>query len=140
LHTPRKIVAFTPEQVQWFTPSYYTDGRQRAQGFYEAELYRLKGELLRCREHGERPAALVPDSALGGPDSPEECLLKAIEVARGQDARSLELRAVVSMSRFWREQGREADARRMLVDACGGFTEGFESVDLREAQALLNAM
>jgi DNA-binding winged helix-turn-helix (wHTH) protein/predicted ATPase len=108
--------------------------------FYEAELYRLKGELLRCREHGERPAALVPGSALGGPDSPEECLVKAIEVARRQGARSLELRAVVSMSRFWREQGREADARRMLVDACGGFTEGFESVDLREAQALLNAM
>ena len=108
--------------------------------FYEAELYRLKGELLRRGEHGETQAALVPDPALGGPGSPEECLVKAIEVARRQGARTLELRAVVSMSRVWREHGREADARRMLVDACGGFTEGLDTVDLREAQALLNAM
>jgi predicted ATPase len=108
--------------------------------FYEAELYRLKGELLRRRERGEPPAALVSDPSLGVPGSPEECLVKAIEVARGQGARTLELRAVVSMSRVWREHGREADARRMLVDACGGFTEGLDTADLREAQALLNAM
>jgi DNA-binding winged helix-turn-helix (wHTH) protein/predicted ATPase len=108
--------------------------------FYEAELYRLKGELLRRGEHGEPPAALVRDPAPGGPASPEECLVRAIEVARGQGARSLELRAVVSMSRVWREDGREADARRMLVDACGGFTEGHDTADLREAEALLNTM
>jgi predicted ATPase len=108
--------------------------------FYEAELYRLKGGLLQRREHCEPQAALVPDPALGGRSSPEECLVKAMEVARRQGARSLELRAVVSMSRVWREHGREADARRMLVDACGGFTEGLDTVDLREAQALLNAM
>ena len=95
--------------------------------FYEAELYRLKGELL--RRH-----------AVGGPESPEGCLVKAIEVARRQGARSLELRAVVSVSRVWREHGREAHARRTLVDACSGFTEGLDTVDLREAQALLDAM
>jgi len=108
--------------------------------FYEAELYRLKGELLRLREDGEPRAALIPGHALGGPGSPEECLVKAIEVARRQGARSLELRAVVSLSRVWREHGREADARRTLVDACSGFTEGLDTVDLREAQALLDAM
>ena len=95
--------------------------------FYEAELYRLKGELLRRREHNDA-------------GSPEECLVKALEVARRQGARSLELRAAVSVSRLWREHGREADARRTLIDACSGFTEGLDTVDLREAQALLNAM
>ncbi len=108
--------------------------------FYEAELYRLKGELLRRRERGEPRAALIPGHALGDPGSPEEYLMKAIEVARRQGARALELRAVVSVSRVWREQGREADARRTLADACSGFTEGLDTVDLREAQALLNAM
>jgi predicted ATPase len=97
--------------------------------FYEAELYRLEGELLRRREQGD-----------DGPGSAEECLGRAIEVARGQGARSLELRAVVSLSLVWRAQGREADARRMLVEACAGFTEGGDTVDLREAQALLSAM
>jgi adenylate cyclase len=107
--------------------------------FYEAELYRLKGELLRRQEQDVPRAALVPGHPLGG-GSPEECLVKAIEVARRQGARSLELRAVVSVSRVWREQGREAEARRTLADACSGFTEGLETADLREAQALLNAM
>ena len=51
----------------------------------------------------------------------------------------LELRAAVSVS-VWREHGRKADARRTLADACSGFTEGLDTVDLREAQALLNAM
>jgi DNA-binding winged helix-turn-helix (wHTH) protein/predicted ATPase len=92
--------------------------------FYEAELHRLEGEL-RWRA-GPR-----------GPGSPEECLLKAIDLARRQGARSLELRAVVSLSRLWREHGRAAAARRMLIDACSGFTEGLDTVELREARALL---
>jgi DNA-binding winged helix-turn-helix (wHTH) protein/predicted ATPase len=95
--------------------------------FYEAELYRLKGELLR-RGEGD------------GHGSPEEFLVKAIEVARRQGARALELRAAVSVCRLWREQGREADARRTLFDACSGLTEGLGTADLREAQALLDAM
>ncbi|HSF01689.1 MAG TPA: hypothetical protein VLA62_01680, partial [Solirubrobacterales bacterium] len=92
--------------------------------FYEAELHRLEGELLwraRPRDRG----------------APDECLLKANELARRQGARWLELRAVMSLSRVWREQGRAADARPMLAEAWGGFTEGFDTVDLREAQALL---
>ncbi len=66
--------------------------------------------------------------------------MKAVEVARRQGARDLELRAAVSVSRIWREHGRAADARRMLVDACSGFAEGLDTVDLREAQALLSVM
>jgi DNA-binding winged helix-turn-helix (wHTH) protein/predicted ATPase len=91
--------------------------------FHEAELYRLQGELL------GRWAA-----------SSEACLVRAIEIARRQGARALELRAALSVSRLWREHGREAEARRMLLDVCGGFPEGLDTVDLREAQALLNEM
>ena len=83
--------------------------------------------------------ALVRDPAFG-PASAEECLVKAIEIARGQGARALELRAALSVSRLWREHGRAADARRILLDACGGFSEGLDTVDMREAQALLNEM
>lgn len=108
--------------------------------FYEAELYRLKGELLWRSEHGEPAAAFVREDTPGGPGSAEQCLLTAIEIAHRLGAGSLELRAVVSLSRVWREHGREADARRMLVDACGGFTEGLDTVDLREARALLDSM
>ncbi|PYQ06664.1 MAG: hypothetical protein DMF82_05645 [Acidobacteria bacterium] len=91
--------------------------------FYEAEMHRLNGELL-----GRRNA------------SAEACLEKAIEIARRQDARALELRAALSMSRLQREHGREADARRTLLDACARFSEGLETADLREARALLNEM
>jgi predicted ATPase len=92
--------------------------------FYEAELHRLEGELLwRARPLGR--------------GAPDESLLEAIELARRQGARWLELRAVVSLSRVLRERGRAASARRMLADACGGFTEGFDTGDLREARALL---
>jgi len=91
--------------------------------FYEAELHRLNGELL-----GRRTA------------SAEACLVRAVEIARRQGARALELRAALSVSRLWREQGRQADARRILLDVRSGFPEGLGTVDLREAQALLNEM
>ncbi len=108
--------------------------------FYRAELYRLKGELLRRFEDGTLPVALGPGDAPDGPGAAEECLLTAIKIAREQRARSLELRAVMSLGRLWREHGRAADARRALIAACGGFMEGLDIVDLREARALLDAM
>jgi DNA-binding winged helix-turn-helix (wHTH) protein/predicted ATPase len=85
--------------------------------FYEAELYRLEGELA----------------------SAEHSMLKALEVARGQGARALELRAALSIGRLWRAHGREADARRMVAEVCGAFGEALDTVDLREAQAFLDA-
>ena len=85
--------------------------------FYEAELYRLHGELA----------------------SAEPSLLKAVEVARGQGARTFELRAALSIGRLWRAHGREADAFRMVADVSGAFGQACATVDLREAQAFLDA-
>jgi hypothetical protein len=67
----------------------------------------------------------------------EECFRKAIEVARRQQAKSLELRAVMSLSRLWQRQGKKDEARQMLAEIYGWFTEGFDTKDLQEAKALL---
>jgi predicted ATPase len=97
---------------------------------YEAELYRLKGELLLKAEGGRRRDEL----------SPEDCFLKAIDIARQQEAKSLELRAVMSLSRLWRDQGKKKEARPMLAEIYGWFTEGIDTGDLKEAKALLEAL
>jgi len=95
----------------------------------EAELYRLKGELsLKSRQ------VRSPESEA------EECFLKAIEIARRQSAKSLELRAVMSLSQLWQQQGRKEDARQMLAEIYGWFTEGFDTKDLQEARALLEGL
>lgn len=70
----------------------------------------------------------------------EECFLKAIEVARRQQAKSLELRATVSLARLWQRQGKGAEARDMLAEVYGWFTEGFDTVDLQEAKGLLEEL
>lgn len=94
---------------------------------YEAELYRLKGELLL-----RQPAAPEKEA--------EGCFQQAIAVARRQEARSWELRAVMSLGRFRQRQGKKDDARRMLAEIYGWFTEGFDTRDLREAKALLEEL
>lgn len=70
----------------------------------------------------------------------EACFLQAIDTARRQDAKSLELWAVMSLSRLWQQQGKEAQARQMLAEILGWFTEGFDTADLKEAKALLYAL
>ena len=70
----------------------------------------------------------------------EACFLKAIEIARRQSAKSLELRAVVSLSRLWQQQGKKEDARQRLAEIYGWFTEGFDTADLKEAKALLEGL
>jgi predicted ATPase len=67
----------------------------------------------------------------------EECFCRAIEVARSQQAKSLELRAVIRLSRLWQTQGKKAEALQVLEDCYSWFTEGFETVDLQQAQGLL---
>jgi predicted ATPase len=66
--------------------------------------------------------------------------LKAIEIARRQSAKSLELRAVMSLSRLWQQQSKKAEARQMLAEVYNWFTEGFETKDLQEAKALLDEL
>lgn len=70
----------------------------------------------------------------------EECFLKAIALACGMNANSLELRATASLWRLWRQQGKKEEARRMLSEIYGWFTEGFDTADMQEAKALLEAL
>ncbi|WP_179137685.1 hypothetical protein [Candidatus Entotheonella palauensis] len=99
--------------------------------FYEAELYRLKGELLVHSAWG----ASVPHSA-----EATECFQHAIEIAQNQSAKSLELRASVSLGRLWRQQGKPTEARQRLAKIYNWFTEGFNTVDLQEAKILLDEL
>jgi predicted ATPase len=68
----------------------------------------------------------------------EACFLKAIEIAQRQQAKSLELRATMSLARLWQQQGKEEKARQMLAEIYHWFTEGLDTKDLHDAQALLS--
>jgi predicted ATPase len=104
--------------------------------WWEAELYRLRGELLLRQATSVEPLRLagVEPSALS---EVHTCLHQALDIARRQEAKSLELRAALSLSRLWQAQGRHDEARTLLADVYGWFTEGFDTADLREAMALL---
>jgi predicted ATPase len=67
----------------------------------------------------------------------EESLQQALELARRQQAKSLELRAAMNLSRLWQRQGKRAEAHQLLAETYGWFTEGFDTADLQEAKALL---
>ncbi len=113
--------------------------------YYQAELYRLKGTLTLQQSQVPSPKSQVPNTQHPTPSThaeaeAEACFLKAIEVARKQQAKSLELRAVMSLSRLWQQQGRKEDARQMLAEIYGWFTEGFDTKDLKEAKALLEEL
>ena len=94
--------------------------------WWEAEIHRMAGEI-----------ALL----LGEPDATkaEAYFERALAVARAQQAKSWELRAAMSMARLWRDQGKPQQARELLAPVYGWFTEGFDTLDLKEAKALLNA-
>ena len=94
---------------------------------WEAELHRLRGELLLCR-------------SAGSPAEAEASYNQAIAVARRQQAKSLELRAATSLARLWQGQRKHAEARELLEPAYDWFTEGFDTLDLIEAKELLNAL
>jgi predicted ATPase len=90
----------------------------------EAEMSRLQGELQLQLASPEVPQA-------------EACFQQALDVARRQQAKSLELRAALSLSRLWQQQDKRQAARELLAPIYGWFTEGFDLPDLREAQMLL---
>jgi predicted ATPase len=70
----------------------------------------------------------------------EACFQQALAVARRQQAKSLELRAAMSLARLWNQQGRSKAARQLLAEVYGWFSEGFDTVDLQEAKALLEVL
>ncbi len=94
---------------------------------HAAEVQRLEGELH---------LALSPEEDM----RVEACFHRALDIARAQSAKSLELRAAMSLARLWQRQGRADDARELLSGIYGWFTEGFDTADLREARALLDAL
>jgi predicted ATPase len=95
--------------------------------WWEAELHRLTGELLLAR-----PTENAADV--------EACFRQALDIARRQAAKALELRAAVSLSHLWQQQGKRAEAYELLAPIYGWFTEGFDTADLQEAKALLEEL
>jgi predicted ATPase len=96
--------------------------------YFESNLYRLKGELL-----------LMENKAKAETEA-EACYFKAIDVAQKQQAKSLELRATMSLSRLWQMQGKKKEAHKRLAEIFSWFTEGFDTQDLIDAKALLEAL
>jgi predicted ATPase len=90
---------------------------------WDADLYRVQGDLMRMKDADESEV--------------EACFHHACAIARRQQAKSYELRAAMSLSRLWYQQGKRADARDLLAPIYGWFTEGFDTADLQEAKALL---
>jgi predicted ATPase len=93
----------------------------------EAEIHRLTGEFLLRQAGPSEPQA-------------EACFRQALHVARRQQAKALELRVAMSLSRLWRQQGKRVEARQLLTEIYGWFTEGFDTADLQEAKVLLDAL
>jgi predicted ATPase len=138
---------------------------ENGERMYEAELHRLRGQLVlqsgvqsptsksqanqkskACPERSRRsknqkseitdPRSLTPDPQ----GEAEACFHKAIDIAKRQQAKSLELRATISLARLWRSQSKHHAARNMLSEIYHWFTEGFDTKDLREAKALLEEL
>jgi DNA-binding SARP family transcriptional activator len=120
----------------------------------EAEVWRVRGELLLTADDGQRTmdegqstandrhtgSSVVGRALRSSSAEVEACFHRALAVAREQQARWLELRAAVSLARLWQGQGRHDEARELLSDIYGWFTEGFDTVDLVEAKALLEEL
>ena len=102
-------------------------GPEDRTALFAPELHRLEGELLLRR-------------STSAPDAAEACFRRALALARGRAEKSLELRAAMSLSRLWQQQGKRDAARALLAPIYGWFTEGFDTVDLQEAKALLETL
>jgi predicted ATPase len=100
---------------------------QHASVIWEAEIHRLKGALLLARSAENQVEA-------------EACFHGALAIARRQQAKSLELRAAMSLARLWQQQGKRTEAHELLAPIYGWFTEGFDTADLQEAKALLETL
>ena len=109
--------------------SYLTEAEQIIEttndAFHEAELHRVRGDLL---------------NANGDVAGAERSYQQAIAVAKRQSAKMFELRAATSLARLWRDQGKRDEARELLAPVYGWFTEGFDTLDLKEAKSLLDEL
>jgi len=120
--------------------------RESGERFYEAEIYRLKGTLTLQRFQVSSSAFRVPSHSQSLTPSPyaaaeaEGYFLKALEIARQQQAKSLELRAATSLARLWQHQGKPHAAHNVLSPIYYWFTEGFATADLQEAKTLLEEL
>ena len=101
--------------------------------FYEAELWRLMGALLRKETASEKRARKNEEEA-------ERCFWQALKIAQQQKTKALELRVMISLGSTWAAQGKEKEAYRLLEKGYRWFTEGFDTVDLQEAKALLERL
>jgi predicted ATPase len=107
--------------------------------YWEEEVYRLNGELLLAQarhnseaQDNQRRAAIEAEA--------EICFRRAIDTAREQQTKSLELRAAISLARLWQRQNKRAKARQLLAEIYNWFTEGFDTKDLQEAKTLLEEL
>jgi predicted ATPase len=119
---------------------------------WEAELYRLKGALTLQQANQKakgknqkskvetNPQPLAPNPQEEVEQEAEGYFLKAIKIARHQQAKSLELRATMSLARLWQSQGKKTESHQILAEIYGWFTEGFDTADLQEAKKLLEAL
>ena len=116
--------------------------------YYEAEVYRIKGTLtleaggwrLETSSPSPQAPSLKPQVSREVEQEAEGYFLKAIAIAQKQQAKSLELRAVMSLSRLWQQQGKHHEAHTMLSEIYNWFTEGFDTKDLQEARALIESL
>ena len=135
-----------PEQLAFLAEAYGCDGQadtglrlvtfalkavnRTEERFYEAELYRLQGELLLHPQQQDGHASWLPESHF----------LRALDIARSQQAKSWELRAATTLARLWRSQEKQEKARELLEPIYSWFTEGFDTPDLSNAQDLLDKL
>jgi predicted ATPase/DNA-binding winged helix-turn-helix (wHTH) protein len=119
---------------------------RNGEGYYLAELYRIKGELVLMQATGQGVSqAAAAGKAVVVPGEPtdtraEACFRQSIKIAQQQKAKSWELRAVMSLARLYQNQGKREEAHSLLAQVSDSFTEGFDTVDLREAKALLDEL
>ena len=106
---------------------FLAEAQSTGERWSNAELHRVRGELLIKRDPANTAAA-------------EEAFLTAIGIAQRQKTRSFELRAAMSTARLWRDKGKREEARALLAPVYGWFTEGFDTLDLKEAKALLGEL
>ena len=100
---------------------------QQEERYYEPDIHRVRGEVL-LRQDGSNV------------EEAENCFRRAIEIARKQSGKSLELRATTSLARLLAKEGRVDEARAMLAEIYGWFTEGFDTADIKDAKALLEEL